>query len=108
MSMKLDSGADITVQSEQFYKSEFHMWPIVPTNKVLIGPCKTKILCVGKMNATIKTKSGNFTEEVFNVPDLEKPLLKPGFYYTDNTTTTAQKQSDYRVEQSSLTLIALF
>ena len=51
------------------------MWPNVPTNKVLIGPCKTKILCVGKMNATIKTKSGIVTEEVFIVPNLGKPLL---------------------------------
>ena len=51
------------------------MWPIVPTNKVLIGPCKTKIPCAGKMNATIKTKSGVVTEEVFIVPNLEKPPL---------------------------------
>ena len=75
VSMKLDSGADVTVLSENFYKSEFHIWPIVPTNKVLIGPCKTKIPCVGKMNATNKTKIGIVTEEVFIVPSLEKPLL---------------------------------
>ena len=47
------------------------MWPIVP----FIGPSKTKIPCVGKMTATIKTKSGIVTEEVFIVPNLEKPLL---------------------------------
>ena len=34
--------------------------------------------------------------------------LKPGFHYRANATTTTQKQSDYRVEQSSFTLIALF
>ena len=34
--------------------------------------------------------------------------LKPGFHCTANTTTTTQKQSDYRVEQSSFTPIALF
>ena len=51
------------------------MWPIYPTNEVLIGPYKTKIPCVGKMNATLKTKSGIVTEEVFIVPNLEKPLL---------------------------------
>ena len=75
VSIKLDSGADVAVLSEKLYESEFHMWPILPTNKVLIGPCKTKIPCVGKMNATIKTKSGIVTEEVFIVPNLEKPLL---------------------------------
>ena len=34
--------------------------------------------------------------------------FRPGFYYTENATTTTQKQSDYKVEQSSFTLIALF
>ena len=70
VSIKLDSGADVTVLSEKLYESEFHMWPILPTNK-----CKTKIPCVGKMNATIKTKSGIVTEEVFILPNLKKPLL---------------------------------
>ena len=35
-------------------------------------------------------------------------LLKPSFHYTANATTTTQKQSDYKVEQSSFKLIALF
>ena len=35
-------------------------------------------------------------------------VMKPGFHYTANATTTTQKQSDYKVEQSSFTLIALF
>ena len=33
--------------------------------------------------------------------------VKPGFHYTANATTTTQKQSDYRVEQSYFKLIAL-
>ena len=35
-------------------------------------------------------------------------ILKPGFHYTASATTTTQKQNDYKVEQSSFTLIALF
>ena len=35
-------------------------------------------------------------------------FVRPGFHYTTNATTTTQKQSDYKVEQSSFTLIALF
>ena len=35
-------------------------------------------------------------------------LQKPGFHDTANATTTTQKQSDFKVEQSSFTLIALF
>ena len=34
--------------------------------------------------------------------------VKPGFHDTANITTTTQKQSSYKVEQSSFTLIALF
>ena len=34
--------------------------------------------------------------------------VKPGFHYTANATTTTQKQSDYKAEQSSFTLISLF
>ena len=79
LSMELDSGASVTILSEKFYKSYFDMWPImwpfVPTNKMLIAPCKTKIPCVAKMNATIKTKSSIVTEEVFDVPNLERLLL---------------------------------
>ena len=40
--------------------------------------------------------------------DYEPMSLRPGFHYTTNATTTTQKQSDYEVEQSSFTLIALF
>ena len=35
-----------------------------------------------------------------------EPLAKPGFHQTTNAKTTTQKESDYEVEQSSLTLIA--
>ena len=34
--------------------------------------------------------------------------IKPGFHYTANATTTTQKQSDCKIEQSSFKLIALF
>ena len=37
-----------------------------------------------------------------------KIFIKPGLHYTSNVMTTTQKQSDYKVEQSSFTLIALF
>ena len=35
-------------------------------------------------------------------------IVMPGFHYMTNATTTTQKQIDYKVEQSSFTLIALF
>ena len=39
--------------------------------------------------------------------NLRRGYFRPGFHYTTNATTTTQKQSDYEVEQSSFTLIAL-
>ena len=62
--------------------------------------------------------NSNLSQEIFAI-DTQKAvicslghgrrhMLKPGFHYTANATTTTQKQSDYKVEQSSLTLIALF
>ena len=35
-------------------------------------------------------------------------VIRPGFHYMANATTTTQKQSDYKVDQSSFTLVALF
>ena len=35
-------------------------------------------------------------------------ILSLGFPFTANSTTTTQKQSDYKVDKSSFTLIALF
>ena len=35
-------------------------------------------------------------------------IVKPGFHNTSNATTMTQKQSDYKVEQSSFTLNTLF
>ena len=48
VSIKLDRSADITVLSEKFCESKYHTWPILPTNKVLIGPCKIKFLVWAK------------------------------------------------------------
>ena len=53
----------------------------------------------------IKDFSISFSRVII-VQDFE--TVRPGFHYTANATTTTQKQSDYRVEQSSFTLIALF
>ena len=55
VSLKLDSGS-VTVLSEKFYKSEFQMWPIVPTHKVLTDrSMQNQNPCAGKIKATIKT-----------------------------------------------------
>ena len=35
-------------------------------------------------------------------------IIKPGFHYTTNAMTTTQKQNNFKVEQSSFNLVALF
>ena len=54
----------------------------------------------------LKTHQTKF--EVIPPYDVGGDTVKPGFHYTANATTTTQKQSDYKVEQSSFTLISLF
>ena len=44
----------------------------------------------------------------FAAAQLKPGSIKPGFHHKANATTTTQNQSDYKVEQSSFTLIALF
>ena len=53
-------------------------------------------------------KPGSITQQMPPPRHKNKAIIRPGFHYTTNATTTTQKQSDYKVEQSSFTLIALF
>ena len=55
-------------------------------------------------------KPSTYRSQIFPVRDqyLSLASIKPGFHYTANTLTTTKKQNDYKVEQSSFTLIALF
>ena len=60
---------------------------------------------------TIKIKvSGDGTNigKRLHILNVIYTIIRPGFHYTTNATTTTQKQSYYRVEQSSFTVIALF
>ena len=71
---KLDSGADVTVVPVQTYNS-FGSVKLVPTKKVLLGPCNYKINCVGKFSAHLKVDKSEIDEEVYVIKDLETPLL---------------------------------
>ena len=45
-----------------------------PTNKVLLGPCNSKLNCIGKFQAKL-TANQCINKEVYVVKGLEKPLL---------------------------------
>ena len=74
---KLDSGADVTVVPKSVYDkiSEKQSLKLPPTNKILLGPCKYRLDCMGKFNAKITSKNKSITEELYVIKDLSKPLL---------------------------------
>ena len=72
---------------------------VTSTNKALLGMVARLPWGRRDMSGSIDRKHGVYVEYV---------SLKPGFHHTANATTTTQKQNDYKVEQSSFTLIALF
>ena len=59
------------------------------------------------INQTKRQIEANSDCPEHNGTDINRPVWS-GFHYTTNATTTTQKQSDYRVEQSFFTTIALF
>ena len=70
-----------------------------------------KIIIIAELFIVLTISQGQLRHD--NSDNAEKArsrsnVLKLGFHQTANVTTTTQKQSDYKVEQSSFTLIALF
>ena len=60
-----------------------------------------------KIAYSAKVKIEDLWVEITN-DNGKKHLIRPGFHYMANTTSTTQKQSDFKVEQPSFALIALF
>ena len=76
VSFKLDSGADVTVIPLDLYEKLCNQsGELQPSNKVLMGPCRQQIDCVGKIRATLQSNKHTFNEDVYVVKNLEQPLL---------------------------------
>ena len=76
VSFKLDSGADVMVIPLNVYqKLRNQSGELQPSNKVLMGPCRQQIDCVGKIRATLQSNEHIFNEDVYVVKNLEQPLL---------------------------------
>ena len=65
MEFKLDNGADVTVVPVNTYTSLENKVKLVPSNKVLLGPCRYKMDCVGKFSAHLKVNKAELHEDVF-------------------------------------------
>ena len=61
VSFKLDSGADVMVIPLDLYeKLRNQSGELQPSNKVLMGPCRQQIDCVGKIRATLQSNEHTF------------------------------------------------
>ena len=75
VSFKLNSGADITVISLDLYEKLCNQsGELQPSNKVLMGPCRQQIDCVGKIRVTLHSNKHTFNEDVYVVKNLDQPL----------------------------------
>ena len=74
MEFKLDNGADVTIVPVNTYTSLENKVKLVPSNKVLLGPCRYKMDCVGKFSAHLKVNKAEIHEDVFVMEGLEKAV----------------------------------
>ena len=77
----------------------------LPRNRACINGKYLDCKMLSVMRHTILLELSPFGPNLFM---FRWDFIKPGFHYTANATTTTQKESDYKVEKSFLTLIVLF
>ena len=70
-------------------------------------PSQNKVNLINLLFLDDQYQTGRSDSDMFEIR-WQVFLSKPGFHCKANATTTAQKQSDYKVEKSSFTPIALF
>ena len=108
---------------DKYFRCQSRRFVLLRTWKHVISRCKVHSIASVRTLSWEGIEFGNFiliaaihywnqpTENSISSSSLECDFvtsLKPGFHYTANATTTTQKQSDYKVEQSSFTLTTLF
>ena len=72
---KLDTGADVTVIGDSIYSRIFSNTNLLRTHKKLFGPCKSKLHCLGILQAKLRLNGKSCDEDVYVVENLETPLL---------------------------------
>ena len=78
MDFKLDTGADVTVIPPSLYQSLKPTPLLSKTTKLLTGPCKQKLNCLGTFTAELQVQDNVTTEQVYVIPDLKRELLGTG------------------------------
>ena len=72
---KLDTGADVTVIPPSLYHSLQPTPSLSRTTRLLLGPCKQKLSCLGTFMAELQVQDKVTKEQVYVIEDLERPLL---------------------------------
>ena len=77
LEFKIDTGADVSVITEKDYQRLKPKQSLKPTNKVLMGPCKYEMKCLGVLKSNVyATSTGKrIVEDVYVIKDLERSLL---------------------------------
>lgn len=77
LGFKIDTGADVSVITEKKYKSLKPNQSLKPTKKVLMGPCKYQMTCLGVVKSDVYASSTGkkITEDMYVIKDLERNLL---------------------------------
>ena len=72
---KVDTGADVTVIPPNIYHSLVPKPSLSKCDKMLMGPCKHKLCCLGSFIAKLCVDDKVVRELIYVVKDLERPLL---------------------------------
>ena len=72
---KLDAGADVTVIPHSLYHSLQPTPLLTSTTRLLMGPCKQKLSCLGTFIAELQVQDKVAKAQVYVINDFERPLL---------------------------------
>ena len=72
---KLDTGADVTVIPPSLYHSLQPTPLLSRTTRLLMGPCKQKLSCLGTFTVELQVQDKVAKEQVYVIEVLERPLL---------------------------------
>ena len=74
---KLDTGADVTVIGDSIYSTSrfFSNTNLLKAHKKLFGPCKSKLNCLGILQAKLRLNGKSCDEDFYVDENVETPLL---------------------------------
>ena len=75
VTIKLDSGADVTVLASNIYSELTDKPRLLKSSKKLYGPCRYELKCQGEFEALLKYDKKSWKEKIYLLDDLDRPLL---------------------------------